>query len=262
MLRRNAVAIAYLALVIAVSTHADERSERRARIFASLPDWTGIWESEAWSNLNVAGRPEGGIEAVRRKSSLSAHPPYNAEWEAQYQTALKAATPVQSGATSKVCQFGFPGAMESPALFQVAITPEETLFVFLTREIRHIHIDGRSHPAEEDRWPTLMGESIGRWEGDTLVIETVARRADAPIRFASPLKKLSDQARFIERVRLVAPDRLENELTIDDPVALSKPWRMTLRYRRVTNLDRLIHYDCAENDRNPVIDGQLSIAPP
>jgi hypothetical protein len=106
-----------------------------------------------------------------------------------------------------------------------------------------------------------MGDSVGHWEGKQLVIETVSRLATAPLRFASPLVKLSDQAKFTERLRLVAPDRIENEVIIEDPEALERPWRLTLSYRRVTNLDRMIYHDCTENDRNPVVDGRMTITP-
>jgi hypothetical protein len=51
-------------------------------------------------------------------------------------------------------------------------------------------------------------------------------------------------------------------MTIDDPVAFERPWKLELAYKRVKNLERLGNYDCAENDRNPVIDGKLTIAPP
>ena len=80
-------------------------------------------------------------------------------------------------------------------------------------------------------------------------------------RFTSPLVKLSDQAKFTERLRLATPDRLENELTIEDPVALERPWHLKLSYRRVTNLDRMIYHNCTENDRNPVVDGRMTITP-
>jgi len=228
---------------------------------ASPPDWTGIWESEAWSGVDVSGRPAGGAAALRARSALAAHPPYNAEWEARYQTAAKSFDGQKSAETMKVCEFGFPGVLESPALFQVLVTPGQTVFLFATREARHVYTDGRAHPEAENLWPTLMGDSIGRWENGQLVIDTVSRLATAPLRFTSPLIKLSDQARFTERLRLAAPDRLENELTIEDPVALERPWHLRLSYRRVTNLDRMIYHNCTENDRNPVIDGRMTITP-
>lgn len=223
----------------------------------------GIWESEAWSDVDEGGRPAGGIAAVRAKSVLTGKPPYNAELEARYQASLKdTAAQTAFASTSKTCSFAFPGAMESPSLFQIFVTREETLFLFATPEVRHIYTDGRPHPAPEDLWPTPMGESIGHWEGNTLVIETIARRAKTPIRFSSPQTVLSEQARFTERIRLASADRLENEMTIEDPVTLARPWVVTLKYRRVMDLDRLPPHDCTENDRNPVVDGKLTIAPP
>ena len=251
-------------LAEAAPAHATAtNAEQRSRVFASLPDFSGIWESEAWSDITVAGRPAGGIAAVRAKSVLSAHPPYNAEWEARYQAALKDTAALQAASmTSKICEFGFPGALESPAVFQFLVTPEETVMLFVTREVRHLYTDGRSHPAADSLWPTLTGDSIAHWERDTLVVDTIARLASAPLRFSSPHVKLSEHARFTERIRRLGPDRLENELTIEDPVALSKPWHLRLAFQRVKNLDRMIHHDCVENDRNPVVDGRMTIAPP
>jgi hypothetical protein len=246
-----------------LASSAELTSQQRAQAFASLPDWRGIWEVEAWTERTAAGRPAGGIAAVKAKSALAGHPPYKPDWEARYQAGLKNLDAIRaSEAQRKVCSFGFPVMMESPSLFQVVLLPEETMFVFVTQDVRHIYTDGRPHTPKDELWPTRMGDSVGRWEGNTLVIHTIARQATSPIAHASPLSLLSPEARFTERIRRVGPDRLENEMTIEDPVALSRPWKLTLAYRRVTELDRLGNYDCLENDRNPVIDGKLTIAPP
>jgi hypothetical protein len=223
----------------------------------------GIWESDAWSGVEESGRPVGGIAAVNAKTRLSMHPPYNEEWEAKYQAAAKDKAKLAAiGTTMKVCSFAFPAAMESPSLFQILVTAEETLFVFATPEVRHIYTDGRGHPGPDDLWSTPMGDSIGHWEGTTLVVETIARRADKPLRISSPMTLLSDQARFTERFRRVSDTELEDEMTVEDPVALARPWVMTLKFRKVTDLDRLPPHDCSENDRNPVVDGKLTITPP
>jgi hypothetical protein len=257
---KRLMALTWLAMALALLSVT--RPSSGADTAAPATQLRGIWESEAWADVTEAGRPVGGIARVKAKSVLNGHPPYNAEWEARHQLGLKDPALKALSAISKVCSFGFPGVMESPALFKLVVTPEETLFVFMTPEVRNVYTDGRRHPAPADLWPTPMGESVGHWEGETLVIETIARRATAPIRVGSPLSVLSDQARFTERIRLVSPDRLENEMTIDDPIAFERPWVLKLQYRRVTDLDRLPPHDCAENDRNPIIDGKLTIAPP
>jgi hypothetical protein len=182
-------------------------------VFAKLPNWTGIWETEAWTQRTAAGRPAGGMAEVRSKSVMMGHPPYKPDWEKRYQ-AGKAAT-AASEAGRKVCSFSFPQKMESPALFQVAITPEETLFVYATPDVRHIYTDGRPHPEPDLLWPTRMGDSIGHWEGDTLVVDTDHLEAST---ITNNGLDHSDNVHLIERYRL-SPDgkRLEASQWFSDP---------------------------------------------
>src|SRR5262245_27742551 len=79
--------LSMLASALAIS--AELTPQQRAQALASLPDWRGIWEVEAWTDRTAAGRPAGGIEAVRAKSALAGHPPYKPDWESRYQTGLK-----------------------------------------------------------------------------------------------------------------------------------------------------------------------------
>jgi len=145
-------------------------------------------------------------------------------------------------------------------VFQVVVTPEETLFVMDHGEVRHIYTDGRKHPAEEDLWPTPLGDSVGHWDGETLVIDTVAR-TPGPITMFSPAAELGEQAHFTERVRRIDKSTMEDELTIEDPQRFLHPWTVTFRYTRAADLNRFIPYDC-EADRNPVENGKLTIRPP
>ena len=105
--------------------------------------------------------------------------------------------------------------------------------------------DGRGHPPAELLWPTPWGDSVGHWEGDTLVVDTVAVQSS---RFPPTL---SEQAHFTERLRMVSEDRFEDQLAIEDPEALTEAWTITIPYERVTDLDRMTHGLCDENDRNP-----------
>ena len=147
-------------------------------------------------------------------------------------------------------------------MFQVLITPEETLLLFADGQARHIYTD-RPHPKPADLWPTDLGNSVGRWEHDTLVIDTIDRKAGPFIRiphFLSP--DLSEQAHFTERLRRVGPDALQDELTIEDPARLTRPWNVTLRFRRVKDMDRLIPTDCTEKDHYRVVQGKMTITAP
>jgi hypothetical protein len=259
---KTRVLIALTLLLTAVVTHADQSSPKRIRAFAALPDWTGLWEVEAMAKLLRA--PTGQIDAgfVRKEIKIAAPPPYTAEWQAKYQAAMSdTAALIAQVSRSKTCVYAFPGTMESPRMFQVAIAPEETLIVFDNGQIRHIYTDGRAHPGKNDLWPTMLGDSIGHWHGQTLVVDTTAI-LQGPISPFAPMAKLSDQARFTERIQMVNHDRLEDQLTIEDPVALEHPWRITEIYSRASDIDRMIPFDCGENDRNPVVDGKMTAAPP
>ena len=146
-------------------------------------------------------------------------------------------------------------------MFQVAVLPEETMLIFESQQVRHIHTDGRKHPSEDELWPTRLGDSVGRWRGDTLMIDTVARKEE-PLAPRAWLSQLSERAHFTEELRLAGKDTLQDDLTIDDPVTLAHPWRIKLTYKRVTQMDRLLDWDCTENERNPVVDGKMTITSP
>lgn len=252
------------AVLIAMPTgpsHAAETPATRAAVFATLPSWTGLWETEAAAGLVTTGRFE--------PPKLWGTPPYNAEWEkkARGTSPDRAATALQADLPPavKVCESaGFPEVMEVPVpdhLFEMLVTPEQTLLVSTYAATRHIYTDGRQHPKGEDLWPTAEGHSIGHWERDTLVIDTIARKA-GPVGPLPTAADLSEQAHFTERLRRLDADTLQNAMTIDDPQRFSRPWQLVIRYKRAKNVDRMIAVNCRENDRNPVVDGNFVITPP
>jgi hypothetical protein len=245
-------ACAAAALLAAAAVAAQKSEQDRVRVFASLPNWTGYWIADdgVENATGVSGRTEKG-SADYVKIKLAAPLPYTAEFAAKVAEARKNSR----GDTGKECGFPFPFMMESPWVLQFLITPEETDVIVAGREIRHIYTDGRGHPSPDDVWPTPWGDSVGKWEGHVLAVDTIAVKQGTfpPV--------VSESARFTERIRMVSADRIEDELSVEDPIALTKPWKVTVPYQRVAGLDRMVHGDCAENDRNPVVEGKLTIAP-
>jgi hypothetical protein len=248
--RSIALVLACLAGLTRVA-QAAPNSAARIRAFAALPDWSGFWEQDS-VELGLGGEPKEGDRGFQSTQLLHAHPPYNAQWEARYRAYQKAPPRPR-------CEFGFPAIMESPfSQFEMVVTPEQTLFIPVwLPATRQIFTDGREHPGPDDLLQSPMGDSIGHWERETLVVDTIGRTPEA----ISDRNVLSDQAHFIERIRLVSPERMEDQMTIEDPVALAHPWRVTLTYRRVKSVDRLVPADCDSNDRNPIVNGQYTIAP-
>jgi hypothetical protein len=227
----------------------------RVEKFAHLPDWNGIWIAEGM-DTDVSGYPaENGpgwnMQLVGR----------NAPWNEA--TAKKLATSLPgmlaADATRRAVGWGFPAMMDGPPPMQFLITPEETLVVNMYRDVRHIYTDGRKHPAAQDLWPTPWGDSVGRWEGDTLVIDTVAVKRPGTIAFLPPM--LTDKAHYVERLKKISADRIELQMSIEDAETLTKPWVINVAYQRTTTIDRLIH-DTFDNDRSEVEGTSLTIAPP
>ncbi|MEI9890781.1 MAG: hypothetical protein WDN45_09550 [Caulobacteraceae bacterium] len=99
-----------------------------------------------------------------------------------------------------------------------------------------------------------MGDPVGRWEGDTLVIDTVGFSGKAQMdERGTPM---TDQMHMIERVKRTG-DNLEDTYTIDDPGAYTKPWTQT-RNLHYEPGERLAEYVCEENNRNvPGPDGKF-----
>src|SRR5262245_45153323 len=111
--------------------------------------------------------------------------------------------------------------------------------------IRQIFTDGRKIP-DNDPQPWWYGYSVGKWEGDTLVVETGGLRDGGWLDInGSPL---TDAAKITERFRRVNYGRMEIDVTIDDPKAYTKPW--TVRVVQQIMLDtELIEFICLENNR-------------
>jgi hypothetical protein len=91
------------------------------------------------------------------------------------------------------------------------------------------------------------------------VVDTVS--ADVPL-MGEPPAPLSKAAHYVERIRRSDQNTLDYQVTVDDPVALKQPWTLKFQYHRIPNLTQLSYADCVGNERNPVVDGKFTIAPP
>ena len=107
--------------------------------------------------------------------------------------------------------------------------------------LRRIYTDGRKHPEDPDL--TFHGHSIGHWEGDTLVVDTIGIMPQAWIAISEAVGVTNGGDMHItERIRLTKPDYLEDELTITAPKVLTKPWKTTRGFFR----QRAQKYDIVE----------------
>jgi hypothetical protein len=150
---------------------------------------------------------------------------------------------------------GMPRIMSWPYPVQVLVTPGEvTLVLEGDMQVRHIHTDGRGHSEDPDL--TFNGDSIGHWEGDTLVVDTVGLAPQAAI--AQGVTHTKNE-HIVERFRLSEPNVLEVKTRIEDPGVLAKPWEFSARYARHPDWS-IAEYICEQNNRNSVAaDGKAGI---
>ena len=107
-----------------------------------------------------------------------------------------------------------------------------------------VYLDGRKPTAKHLDDPTYAGYSTGHWEGDTLVVETVALHPDSFIEGFTPH---SDAMTVSERIRFTSPGILEDRITVRDPKALTEPWQTVRTYRKaLPPNDELREFACAE----------------
>jgi hypothetical protein len=132
---------------------------------------------------------------------------------------------------------------------EILLTPGKvTIVIEAYTQVRHIYTDGR--PLPEDPNPLFYGTSVGHWEDDTLVVETVGL-AQIPRGFTFPY---SDKMKIVERFKLTGPDTLSIETTLIDPEAFTAPYSMGTRTLARHRTWTIAEYICEENNRNFVDD--------
>ena len=123
---------------------------------------------------------------------------------------------------------GVPRIYLQPFPLQIVQTPKEVIFLYeYDHTVRHIFTDGRKHP--DDVTPTYMGDSIGHWEGDTFVVDTIGFNEKTWLDRIG--HSHSDQLHVIERFQRVNLNDLELDVSMEDPKALAGPWNVHLQFQ-------------------------------
>ena len=135
-------------------------------------------------------------------------------------------------------------------MMQVAVYPMEfiqtpkqvTIIAEAFSEVRRIYI-GKPQAKPDDVSPGYYGRSVGHWDGDTLVVDTIGIKPTVGGYQGMPH---SEQMHITERIRRPAPNILHDQITIEDPVVLEKPVTYTLVYKRVPNYE-MVEFVCDNN---------------
>lgn len=206
---------------------------------SSTPNWTGIWTRAGSLNFDptVTGNKNEDF-------------PYNAKYKAIYDKILaEEAKGIAINDKSADCQP--PGIVRMMAMvypMEILQTPGQvTIIAEWEGQIRRIFTDGRPHPAPDDLDLTYNGHSIGHWEGNTLLVDTVGILGEGIINdHGAPL---GEQVHVTEKWWQEGPDTLKDEITVESPDALTRPIKAVKVFKRRKDI-QIMEYVCVQNNRN------------
>ncbi len=236
------------------------KSYRPPRTPDGKPDLQGFWRGPASGTENIEAHPM--TDDDNGGPSLIVDP---ADGKIPYQPWAAA---LQKENRSKYVEpnvpcfpSGVPRSMYVPTQIQFLQTPGHLLIMFeRAHTYRIIPTTARPHVGPRiDLW---MGDSRGRWEGNTLVVDVTNHSAKAWFDQAGNFH--SPAARMVERFTLIDPDTIHYQVTIDDPAVYTRPWTMAFPLRRNKEKGfRLLEEACHEGERNtdPLIRAGQQIYP-
>jgi hypothetical protein len=221
------------------------------------PDLSGVWEN------GTLTRSAGSISGTGGAPGLGGAPPGPLTQFFDIGTKVPGGLPFQPWAAELKKKRADAGAKDNPDANclpmgnmqfhthpqprKVIQTPKLVVILYEGNAgIRQIFIDGRRLPTDDPQ-PWWYGYSVGRWEKDTLVVETTGFREDGWLDVnGSPL---TEAGKMTERFRRVNFGTLEIEVTVDDPKAYTKPWTVTLTQQLMPD-GELIEFVCNENEKS------------
>jgi hypothetical protein len=213
-----------------------------------LPGEKGVWEGNAGATLatNVRGldNPRMNLPTNLKISEVPFQPWARAVYD------YRQATTTKDDPHIRCMPSGGPRLFHTPYGFEFVELPEAKLIYMIEvggpHTWRTIYMDGRAHP--KDLEPSFFGHSVGRWEGDALVLDTVGLNE----RFWLTREGIPHTAslHLTERFTRTDYETLKYEATIDDPGAYTKPWTggWLIRWQQG---EEMYEYVCQDNNRDP-----------
>jgi len=225
-------------LVVLASTSAGAQTPAVSRTPDGKPNLQGIWQvpnTAAWDLQDHTARlgvPAG--QTVVEGNDIP-YQPWAVKQKQENFASRATADPETKGYLP-----GVPRIMYMPFSFQIFQTPTHVAMTFeYAQSVRIIYTNGTPHPRGPINW--WLGDSRGRWEGDTLVVDVVHFTNHTWLDRAGNFH--SDELHLVERYTMAGPDHINYEVTIEDPRVFTRPWKMSmLFYRRKEPNLRLLDY--------------------
>jgi hypothetical protein len=257
--------VAALGVLLALISNAQTPAQqyRAPRTKDGKPDLNGIWQAVNSANWDMEGHGAAAGPLWQLGAAYAVPPglgvveggsiPYKAE--ALQKKNENFADRLNRDPEIKCYLPGVPRAMYMPYPFQIMMSPQHIMMAFeYAGALRTVYMKHREAPA--DSW---MGWSNGRWEGETLVVETTDFNDMSWFDRAGNFH--SDALRVVERFTATDKDHLNYEATIEDPKVFTRPWKISMPlYRIVEKNAQLLEYKCVEFSED-VLYGKLRKAP-
>jgi len=214
--------------------------------FAQQGSLTGTWISAGMRAAPAANDTQGsGARSAQAGGGVEPplKPQYLTEWRARAKLAQEKEARGEPPFEDWVACLptGVPSMMNAIFPIEVLETPGQvTIVAELFNQTRRIYL-GKAQTPADDTEPSYFGRSVGKWEGDTLVVDTVAVKENARYRDVPH----SPNRRITERIKRVG-DILEDQVTIVDPEYLTGPWTFTIRNRKYPDYE-MREYVCENN---------------
>jgi hypothetical protein len=243
------------ALIAAITLSAamfSPLASSQAQAAAGPPDFTGTWSR--YPDPLITNYVKGTPPADPRFATPPQPPPplkpkYRAIWDARVKDLRAADERGETIASNAVecLPTGMPNLMRDVWPMEILQTAKQ---INITQELytqtRRIYMNDKQKPLDEVELG-YYGNSVGHWEGQTLVIDTIGVK-DTVMATARAGRDVphSDAMRIVERLKFVAPDFIQDEITVIDPEVLEKPWTYLTSYKRLPGY-RLVEYICDHN---------------
>jgi hypothetical protein len=254
-------AILCLLLCVSASSQTPERAPNATipRLPSGRPDFQGLWLKSAGgfqglfigsldgTNFAGGGARGGGRGAGGgRGGPAPARYEYTPEAEAERQDRLKRGF---EDPEARCHLPGVPRALDQPGgLYPVQIIQDEKYVALLheaMHDVRIIPTDNSSHPKNYWAWD---GDSRGRWEGDTFVVDVSNFNGRTWLDMAANF--VDENEHVLERFTLLDADTIQYEATITDPTVFVKPVEMRFTLKRVPADQQILEYSCLEGERS------------
>jgi len=229
--------------------HVPRNADGTANLSAPAPrtgdgkiDLSGVWEpsngDDPAGGIEASGAPKYLIDVMRDFKGAVPFQPWAAELFKQRQ-----ANKLRDNPMIRCLPAGVPRLVAYTHPYKIVQTPDLIVILYESQTLfRQIFMDGRSHPKDAD--PTWFGYSIGRWDGDTLVVETTGFNDKTWLDGTG--HPHSDAMKLTERYRRRDVGRMDIEVVIDDPKAYTQQIRYVQPQELLPDGD-LIEYICNEN---------------